>query len=122
MDIQNTKHTEINLEYVKQLEDQNEILKEALAKQQEDNIELIRQNQFAAHWHPIHDPSNPNKEPETYHYKLNNVTLVIVYMMHNNGKMWDVKFEISQVQHGFYSKYYKSFEEARSYVEGRFKS
>ena len=76
------------MNYVEELEKQNEELQTRLAKQQEENITLKHENQFAPKWIPIVKVNYPS-DPETYHYIIGNTVIAIVYLERNKRMTWN---------------------------------
>ena len=67
-------------DYVKQLEEQNEQLKQQLAVAEE-----RLSHATYGEWLPV---SNGKDEVELYHYKVRGIHLATVHMVHNNNKQW----------------------------------
>jgi hypothetical protein len=76
------------MSYVEELEKQNDELQQRLAKQQEENIALAKENKFAPHWVPIVKVNYPS-DPETYHYKIGETIIAIVFLERNKQMTWN---------------------------------
>lgn len=76
------------MNYVEELEKQNDELQQRLAKQQEENIALAYENQFAPKWVPIKKTTYPS-DPETYHFKVGETIIAIVFLERNKNMVWN---------------------------------
>jgi hypothetical protein len=83
------------MSYVEELEKQNDELQQRLAKQQEENIEIVRKNLFAPKWVPIIKVNYPS-DPETYHFMIGNTVIAMVWLERNKNMRWNRRIFGSQ--------------------------
>jgi hypothetical protein len=76
------------MNYTEELEKQNDELQQKLAKQQEENIALKYENQFAAKWIPIMKVNYPS-DPEMYHFVVGNAVVAMVFLDRNKNMQWN---------------------------------
>jgi len=101
-------------DYIQELEKQNDELQQRLAKQQEENIELARQNKFAPKWVSATKVNYPC-DPDVYHFKIGYTIIAIVNIEYNKSKKWNVHIYGATGRQGDYL--FETMEAAKNHAE-----